>query len=131
MWAMEDLKRVGANKIINMSISKEEKMVVLLQNAVLPGIDKEENLRQLAMVVNDLIVHDFERLVRILYRVDVDEQKVKNLLLDCPQVDAGILIANLLVERQEQKEHYKRMFSKNTPDIPEEDRWDSTQSKNY
>lgn len=94
-----------------MSITNEEKMVVLLQDAVLPGIDKEENLRQLGMVVNELIVHDFERLVRILYRVDVDEQKVRKLLLDCPQADARILIANLLIERQEQKEHYKKMFS--------------------
>jgi hypothetical protein len=94
-----------------MSTSSEEKMVVLLQNAVLPGTNKEENLQQLAMVVNDLIVHDFEKLIRILYRVDVDEQRVRKLLQDCPQADAGILIASLLVERQEQKEHYKKMFS--------------------
>jgi hypothetical protein len=94
-----------------MSISNEEKMVGLLQKAVLPGTDKEDNLQQLAMVINDLIVHDFERLVRILYRVDVDEQKVRKLLLDCPQADAGILIANLLIERQEQKEHYRKIFS--------------------
>jgi hypothetical protein len=94
-----------------MSISNEEKMVVLLQNAILPNINKEENLQQLAKVINDLIVHDFERLVRILYRVDVDENKLKKLLYDCPQADAGILIAHLLIERQEQKEHYKKMFS--------------------
>jgi hypothetical protein len=106
-----------------MSIPYEEKMVTLLQNALLPATNKEENLQQLAAVINDLIVHDFERLIRILYRVDVDEHKLKKLLYDCPQTDAGILIANLLIERQEQKEYYKKMFSKNNADIPEEDRW--------
>ncbi|MCU7551654.1 hypothetical protein OCK74_21215 [Chitinophagaceae bacterium LB-8] len=107
-----------------MSISNEEKMIALLQNAVLPATNKEENLQQLALVINDLIVHDFERLIRILYRVDVDENKLKKMLLDCPQADAGILIANLLIERQEQKEYYKKMFSKSNSDIPEEDRWE-------
>jgi hypothetical protein len=94
-----------------MSISYEEKMIAILQNAVQSNTNKEEALQQLAMVVNHLIVHDFGRLIRILYRVDVDEHKLKKLLNDNPQADAGVLIANMLVERQEQKERFKKMFS--------------------
>ncbi len=94
-----------------MGISHEREIVVLLQNIVLPGANKEEALMQLAMVVNHLIIHDFGKLVRILYRVDVDEYKLKKLLNENPQADAGVLIANMLVERQEQKERFKKMFS--------------------
>ena len=106
-----------------MSIANEEKMIMLLQHAVLPATNQEEIVQKLAILINDLIVHDFERLIRILYRVDVDEFKLKKLLQDYPQAEAGILIANLLIERQQQKEYYKKMFSKNNTDIPEEDRW--------
>ena len=106
-----------------MSIRYEEEMSLLLKDAVLPNAKNEDILQQLARLINDLIVHDFERLIRILYRVDVDERKLKKMLHDHPQQDAGILIAELLIDRQLQKEHFKKTFSKDSNDIPEEDRW--------
>lgn len=102
--------------------SFEEKLAHLLQLSVQTG--RAGELEQLADMINDLIVQDFEKLVRILYRVDVDENKLKKVLGEHPGEDAGFLIARLLVERQKQKEDFKKKFRNNTADIPDDERWD-------
>jgi hypothetical protein len=43
-------------------------------------ISMEEMRKRLSIEINDLIVHDFQKLVGILYRVDVNERKLKYLL---------------------------------------------------
>jgi hypothetical protein len=67
------------------------------------GISMEELQAQLAGFVNGLIQKDFQRLVSILYRVDVSETRLKQLLRQQPGEDAGRIIANLLIERQLEK----------------------------
>jgi hypothetical protein len=69
-----------------------------------PASATEEALRNLlAERVNWLIVHDFDTLVRLLYRIDVPEAKLKKLLQDHPEADAGLLIAAMIIDRQRQK----------------------------
>jgi hypothetical protein len=58
---------------------------------------------ELATYINDLIVHDFNKLISILYRIDVDEEKLKRVLKENKDKDAGIVIAELIIERQSQK----------------------------
>ena len=53
--------------------------------------------------INDLISKDFNRLIHILYRIDVDEQKLKQALRSKPDRDAAEIICDLLVERQAAK----------------------------
>lgn len=53
--------------------------------------------------INHLIQKDFEKLVSILYRVDVNEKKLKTLLKASPGTDAAVLIADLILERELQK----------------------------
>jgi hypothetical protein len=60
--------------------------------------------------------------VQILYRVDVSEQKLKELLQKNPGTDAAVIIADLLIERQEEKVKIKNSFQYNN-DIPDEDKW--------
>ena len=57
----------------------------------------------LAEKINYLIINDFSLLVHILYRIDVSEQKLKNLLKENSQADAGKIISTLIIERQLQK----------------------------
>ncbi|MGZ3923575.1 MAG: hypothetical protein ACXVBJ_07370 [Flavisolibacter sp.] len=78
--------------------------------------------RQLIVHINDLLLNDFNRLVQILYRVDVSEQKLKNLLKDNPQTDAAVIIADLLIERQDQKIKTKQSFRSND-NIASEEKW--------
>lgn len=76
----------------------------------------------LAAYVNHLILHQFNDLVYLLYRVDVSEQKLKILLKEYPGVQAGDMIASLIIERQLQKIK-SRKESRQNNDIKEEDRW--------
>jgi hypothetical protein len=80
-------------------------------------------LYSLASEINDLILVNFERLIQLLYRIDVSEQRLKQLLKDHPEQDAGLLIAGLIIERQAQKKKFMQEFSINDADVPEEERW--------
>src|SRR6187402_3939334 len=72
-------------------------------------IDLPENIsfdllkERLSFHINFLIQSDFQKLVSILYRVDVNESKLKNLLKENQGFDAANIITDLIVERQLQK----------------------------
>lgn len=80
--------------------------VLLLLNEIntAPPAERKEALKkQLAAYLNELLLHDFPALVQLLYRVDVAEKKLKAVLKENPTEDAGILLADLLIERQQEK----------------------------
>lgn len=79
--------------------------------------------QQLAVYINGLIVNDFSKLIFILYRLDISEKKLKQLLNDNAQYDAGAIIADMIIERQKQKIKLRKQFTAKDTDIPEEDRW--------
>lgn len=49
--------------------------------------------------INDCIKNDFNKLVQLLYRIDVSEEKLKTILQTHPNEDAAKLIAIVIVER--------------------------------
>lgn len=104
-----------------------EALVNSLQNDLaieLPEkISREELEAKLSVFINDLINHNFQQLVQILYRIDVNESKLKKLLQDNPQQDAGNLIARLIIERQLQKIKLKQEFRNRPPADNEEEKW--------
>ena len=75
--------------------------------------------QKLAGFINGLITNDFEQLLRILYRMDIDELKLRTALHQNPDRDAGDLIAELMIERQLQKIQSKKQQQK-PPDESEE-----------
>ena len=74
--------------------------------------NKEQIKKQLIAYINDLITNDFPSLVQLLYRVDVDEKKLKNLLQQEQHTDAAEVIAELIAERQMKKKDTKQAFKK-------------------
>ena len=56
-------------------------------------------LSDLIAYINDCIQHDFNKLVQLLYRIDVSEEKLKYILQLNPNEDAAKLIAAVIVER--------------------------------
>lgn len=88
----------------------------------LTELQKKDFEKHLAEYINELLLHDFNKLVQLLYRVDVNENKLKNLLKENPQTDAAVLIANLLIQRQMEKIKTKQSFKKND-NISEEEKW--------
>ena len=53
--------------------------------------------------INFLIVNDFNKLIYILYRADINEQKLNKLLAENKKQDAGKIIAALFIQRQLEK----------------------------
>lgn len=105
-----------------------EKLNELLQQATeMPKTgctsEKAQKARdQLEAYINELIQHDFPKLVELLYRVDVNEKRLKELLSLHIDTNSATLIADLLIERQLQKRDWRQGHPPNT-DIPEEERW--------
>ncbi len=92
-------------------------------------IDLPENIsfellkEKLSQHINQLIQHDFEKLVSILYRIDVNESKLKNMLLENSGEVAGKIIADLIIERQLQKIKSRQHFSKRDKNIDDVESW--------
>lgn len=84
--------------------------------------DNSLNVQILSNRINDLINHDFQKLVSILYRMDVHESKLKQLLKENPGTDAGLIIAELMIERQEQKIRSRETY-KPDENISDDEKW--------
>jgi uncharacterized protein YwgA len=77
---------------------------------------------QLAVLINRLINTDFEKLAGILYKIDVSEKKLKKLLSDNPDTDAGLLIADLVIERQTEKKESRERFRRDS-NMSDDEKW--------
>lgn len=90
----------------------------------LPTLQTIEELRLLlAEKLNWLIQHDFQRLVQVLYRIDVNERKLKFLLKENVGEDAALIMADLIIERQSQKIASRRQTKTNDENISDEEKW--------
>lgn len=78
---------------------------------------------QLVAFVNELITQDFNHLVLLLYRLDINEKKLKQTLADNPNQNAGELIAQLIVDRQEEKRKSREAFKQKDWESSEEEKW--------
>jgi rRNA-processing protein FCF1 len=88
------------------------------------GIALTNNFRaELAAFVNHLINTDFEKLVFLLYRIDVRESVIKQLLALPPNSNAGELIADAIIARQAEKIESRKQFKQPDDIIAEEDKW--------
>lgn len=87
-----------------------------------PALRENDLYKKLYDYLNFLLLNDFERLVSLLYRIDVNEQKIKALLLFQPGTDAAHIIATAIIERQIEKIKTRKKFT--PPIIPgEEEKW--------
>lgn len=105
---------------------EHDELIRLLNNEL--AIDFAEKMSypdihaRLAGYINQLIKNDFDKLITYLYRIDVNEQKLKILLQQNPQENAGNIIAALIIERQQQKIKTRELFSQRDNDFDEEEK---------
>lgn len=85
-------------------------------------ISFEQLQQELAAFINHLINTNFEKLISLLYRIDISEAKLKELLQHNEDKSAGEIIAVLIIERQQQKIKTRQLFSRDG-NIAEEDKW--------
>ena len=70
-------------------------------------------LDELENCINKLIQKDFNKLISILYRIDINEEKLKEgLAKELENQSAGRTIAQLIFKRQQQKFHLRAKHSK-------------------
>ena len=83
---------------------------------ITPEIFREK----LTAIIAWLLDHNFEKLLWLLYRVDVDEEKAKSLLAKHIPEDAPDILADLIIQRLEKKEALRKEFEAHTK-APEPD----------
>lgn len=77
------------------------------------NINWEGVQQQLALFLDEMITVDFNRVLTILYRIDVSENKVKKALNENPNnKSVGAILAQLIVDRQKEKIKFREQFSK-------------------
>ncbi len=69
-----------------------------------------------------MINNRFEELVQVLYRLDVDEKKLKILLSESEDKNAADIITSLIIERQLQKLKTRKQQGSD-PSIPQDESW--------
>jgi hypothetical protein len=106
---MSDLQKYNPEELMNKLISHEFPEVL----EKYPAEDLENNL---AVYINELIDKDFKyfnKLVNLLYRIDISEQKLKIALQNEDKtISSSKTIAKLIIERQLQKLEFRKKFSK-------------------
>lgn len=91
---------------------------------IVPGqMPYDEFLEVLAEYINKLVREDFDKLIRLLYRMDVSEEKLKYLLKENQGEDAGPIIGALIIEREEQKIKTREQFRQKDSNIGEDEKW--------
>lgn len=86
-------------------------------------VESPEWWKELVGAVQHLLANDFSGLVQVLYRLDVDEGKIRASLANQPHADAAELIAKLLLERQLQKLAFRQNLQTPPPVDDEEELW--------
>ncbi len=87
------------------------------------NISLSELKEELTQYINQLINTDFEKLIFYLYRIDVHEAKMKQLLQAHEGENAAALIAQLIIDRQVQKIKTRTEFTAPAADQGSEERW--------
>lgn len=101
---------------------KDENMEALLWSYEVVTSDKlipvedqsyEELERELASYLNNLLISDFNKLISILYRIDIAQEKaMKALAENAAKESAGQTLARLIIDRQLQKVITRRKYRK-------------------
>ncbi len=94
-----------------------------LQLSIPSQSGRDELLRFLTAHINSLINSNVEKLVSLLYRLDINEDKIRTSLDNNHGQDAAPLIAELIIERQEQKIRSRQQYTRRDQSINEEDAW--------
>jgi hypothetical protein len=77
----------------------------------------------LIQLINEWIIKDFQKLLLVLYRLDVSEKKLTQLLAEKKGIDAANIIAALIIERIAAAKASREKYKMDTSKIPEDEKW--------
>lgn len=76
--------------------------------------DEDAQKSELERIINYLLDHDMERLLQVLYRIDVHEEKVKEVMTTYAVEELAAELAQLVIERLRQKVYYRNKYGRQT-----------------
>ena len=97
--------------------------IIHLTGNKLAGNNEEDFKTNLAAFINQLINQNFDKLITILYRLDVNEKKLKEVLAEKKDNDAALVIAQAIIERQKQKTEARKKYTPPENNIPDDEKW--------
>ena len=77
----------------------------------------------LIQLINEWITQDFKKLLLVLYRLDVSEKKLSQLLAENKGIDAANIIATLIIERIAAAKASRENYKMDPSSIPEDEKW--------
>ncbi len=97
---------------------------LLLQYFQLPA-DSSDQDKKAAILdqINFLVKNDLQKLIFILYRVDVNENKMRHALEQSAGTDAAEIIYNMIVERENEKAESRKNNTMPFDRNAEEESW--------
>ena len=117
------LKNFEVNKMENNSLQEIANAIPEFQLELNSGgYSYDEFKKLLATKINFLINSNFSKLVGILYRLDISEKKLKELLAKASDTPAGDVIATMIIERQIQKIESRKKFW-HEGNISDDEKW--------
>lgn len=75
--------------------------------------------QQLTQYINNLINNDFQKLVFLLYKIDINEKKLTQILQNT-NADSAKVITHLIIEREMEKYNSRKNFTQNNVNSDEE-----------
>lgn len=91
-------------------------------NSDLSADERTAIRNELSVYLNHLLINDFPALVQLLYRVDISEEKLRSVLNENKEADAGDLLAELIIQRQSQKQQLRNTMPPGE-NVPDEESW--------
>ncbi|MFD2248163.1 hypothetical protein [Pontibacter ruber] len=92
--------------------SASSQLQKLFETDEIPYASEEEVFRRIASVVGHLLRTDLNRLLHILYRIDVNEQDVKLAMAASSEEEIAENIARLIIKRELQKAQIRLKYSR-------------------
>ncbi|MAE83869.1 MAG: hypothetical protein CMB80_14105 [Flammeovirgaceae bacterium] len=101
------------DKIASVSLELIQKDFGLTNDFEFAGNQYEEELIEyLIRVVQYLLDHDFEKLLNVMYRIDLPENRVKNVLTTSDPENLSRSLSELILDRERQKAKTRIQYSK-------------------
>ena len=92
----------------------------------LKSVHFEDLKEKWAFYFNNLIQNDFPKMVDLFYRIDISEDKLKRILKENPDENAGKMITSMVMDRLWQKIRSREEFTSKPDDFsggPDAEKW--------
>lgn len=101
---------------MNLLRDQIQKSLQLREDLVQQTENEAELLALIEQLIQELIDNDFEQFLRLLYRIDLNEQKVKEVIASRGPEHATKSIAVMILEREKEKAKSREEHKSDSPD---------------